>query len=58
MCHIRPAYHGAVDGWFCRAMREETYQNSKDAMLDYSISLLDDANDFFQRPAMQCCFVV
>ena len=31
---------------FCRAMKEETDQNSKDAMLDYLISLLDDANDF------------
>ena len=31
---------------FCRAMREETNQNSKEAMLDYMISLLDDANDF------------
>ena len=27
-------------------MREETNQNSKDAMLDYLISLLGDANDF------------
>ena len=31
---------------FRRAMREETNQNSKDAMLDYLISLLDGANDF------------
>ena len=31
---------------FCRAMREETDQNSKETMLDYLISLLDDANDF------------
>ena len=31
---------------FCRAMREENNENSKDAMLDYLISLLDDANDF------------
>ena len=31
---------------FCRAMREETDQNSKSAMLDYLISLLDDSNDF------------
>ena len=31
---------------FCRAMKEETDQNSKDAMLDYLISLLDDAKDF------------
>ena len=27
-------------------MREETNQNSKDAMLDYLISLLDNANNF------------
>ena len=27
-------------------MREETNPNSKDAMLDYLISLLDDVNDF------------
>ena len=32
---------------FCRAMREETNQNSKEAMLDYLISLLDDANNFW-----------
>ena len=31
---------------FCRAMREETDQNSKTAMLHYLISLLDDCNDF------------
>ena len=31
---------------FCRAMRAETDQNSKDAMLHCLISLLDDANDF------------
>ena len=31
---------------FCRAMREESDQNSKEAMLDYLISLLDDANNF------------
>ena len=34
-----------MDG-FCRAMREETDQNSKTAILDYLISLLDDSNDF------------
>ena len=34
-----------MDG-FCRAMREETDQNSKTAMLDYLISLLDDSNNF------------
>ena len=33
-------------GGFCRAMREETDQNSKTAVLDYLISLLDDCNDF------------
>ena len=31
---------------FCRAMKEETDQNSKTAMLDYLITLLDDSNDF------------
>ena len=31
---------------FCRAIREETDQNYKTAMLDYLISLLDDCNDF------------
>ena len=31
---------------FCRAMREESDQNSKEAMLDYLIFSLDDANDF------------
>ena len=31
---------------FGRAMREGTNQNSKDAMLDYLIFLLDDLNDF------------
>ena len=38
-----------MDQWmacFCRAMREETNENSKDAMLDYLFSLMDDANDF------------
>ena len=30
----------------CRTMREETDQNSKDSMLDYLLSLLDDSNDF------------
>ena len=30
----------------CRAMREESNQNSKEAMLDNLIPLLDDANDF------------
>ena len=42
-------------------MREEVNQNSKEAVLDYLISLLDDSNDFswsLQRPAMQYCFVV
>ena len=31
---------------FCRAMREESGQNSEEAMLDYLISLLDDSNYF------------
>ena len=31
---------------FCRDMREENDQNSKNAMLDYLISLLDYSNDF------------
>ena len=31
---------------FCRAMREEKDQNSKNSMLDYLIALLDDSNDF------------
>ena len=31
---------------FCRIMREEKNNNVKDIMLDYIISLFDDANDF------------
>ena len=31
---------------FCRIMREETYVENKDFMLDYVINLLDDAADF------------
>ena len=31
---------------FCRIMREEKNSNVKDHMLDYIISLFDDANDF------------
>ena len=34
-----------MDG-FSRAVREESNQNSKEEMLDYLISLLDDAYDF------------
>ena len=39
---------------FCRAIREETNQNSKEAMLDYLISLLDDANNFSWSFAKAC----
>ena len=35
-----------MDDWFLQSYGEETDQNSKDAMLDYLISLLDDANEF------------
>ena len=31
---------------FCRVMREESNINSKETMLGYLISLLDDINDF------------
>ena len=31
---------------FCRIMREEKNSNTKDCMLDYLVSLLDDAQDF------------
>ena len=31
---------------FLQGLREESNQNSKEAMLDYLISLLDDANNF------------
>ena len=34
---------------FCRAMRDENCQKSKEAMLDDLISLLDDSNDFSWR---------
>ena len=33
-------------GGFCRAMRVEIGKNSKDTMLDYLISLLDNSNEF------------
>ena len=42
-------------------MREESDQNSKDSMLDYLISLLDDSNDFSRSSAkashavLLCC---
>ena len=36
---------------FCRIMREEKCDESKDCMLDYLIVLLDDANDFSWQSA-------
>ena len=36
---------------FCRIMREESCQVTKDHMLDYLISLLDDSNDFLWQAA-------
>ena len=36
---------------FCRIMREESCQTTKDHMLDYIISLLDDSNDFSWQAA-------
>ena len=36
---------------FCRIMREESCQITKDHMLDYLISLLDDSNDFSWQAA-------
>ena len=32
---------------FCRIMKEENCQITKDHRLDYRITLLDDSNDFF-----------
>ena len=46
-----------MDGCFYRAMREKVYQNSKEGMLNYLISLLDDANDF-SWPAAKACHAV
>ena len=41
-----------MDGWFLQShKREEIDQNSEEAMLDYLISLLDDANDFLWTSA-------
>ena len=46
---------------FCRDMNEESNQNSKDAMLDYLISIMGDSNDFFWSSAkashavLLCC---
>ena len=36
---------------FCRIMRDESCQKSKDHMLDYLIALLDDSNDFSWQAA-------
>ena len=36
---------------FCRIMREESCHITKDHMLDYLISLLDDSNDFSWQAA-------
>ena len=36
---------------FCQIMREESCQTTKDHMLDYIISLLDDSNDFSWQAA-------
>ena len=36
---------------FCRIMKEETCQITKDHMLDYLMSLLDDSNDFSWQAA-------
>ena len=38
---------------FCRIMREEKCDESKDCLLDYFIALLDDANDFSLRPQVR-----
>ena len=39
---------------FCRTMRDEADKNCKEAMLNYLISLLDDANDFSWSAAKAC----
>ena len=39
---------------FCRTMRDESDKNCKEAMLNYLISLLDDANDFSWSAAKAC----
>ena len=39
---------------FCRNMRDESDKNCKEAMLNYLISLLDDANDFSWSAAKAC----
>ena len=39
---------------FCRTMRDESDKNCKEAMLNYLISLLDDANDFSLSAAKAC----
>ena len=39
---------------FCRTMRDESDKNCKEAMLNYLISLLDDANDFTWSAAKTC----
>ena len=36
---------------FCRIMKEENCQITKDHMLDYLIALLDDSNDFSWQAA-------
>ena len=41
--------HLSITQWmagFCRIMRDEKNLENQRGMLDYSISLLDDANDF------------
>ena len=45
-CHIRSAHSVQWMAGFCRTMRDQKNEKTRENMLDHVIQLLDDANDF------------